>query len=93
MTYYLRFPSVEKAMEMLTQANYLDQNGDVICASHNHSIDVIGVIIIEDNTSLNQEDNPSAIQLDGWHLNFQGDLPIEWTEFLVTPERPVRVFF
>ena len=30
--------------------------------------------------------------LDGWHLNYQGELPEGWEEYVVTPEQPVRVF-
>jgi len=30
--------------------------------------------------------------LDGWHINYVGELPEGWEEFVVTPEQPVRVF-
>ena len=92
MTYYLRFPSVEKGMEMLAQANYLDENGDVICASHKHAIDVIG--IIKQEAAFDGDQNiPSPItELAGWHINFRGDFPNSWGEFEVSPKHPYRVF-
>jgi hypothetical protein len=30
--------------------------------------------------------------LDGWHVNYVGNLPDGWEEFAVSPENPVRVF-
>jgi hypothetical protein len=31
--------------------------------------------------------------LEGWHVNYQGDLPEEWLPFVVTPKNPVRMFY
>ena len=44
--------------------------------THSHAIDVVGEIP----------------ELDGWHVNFAGDLPDGWEEFAVSPENPVRVW-
>jgi len=30
--------------------------------------------------------------LAGFHVNYSGDLPETWAEFLVEPEQPYRVF-
>ena len=44
--------------------------------THDRAIDVVGEIP----------------ELDGWHVNFCGNLPNGWDEFLVTPNSPYRVF-
>ena len=44
--------------------------------THDRAIDVIGGIP----------------DVDGFHVNFIGELPDEWEEFLVTPNDPYRVF-
>ena len=30
--------------------------------------------------------------LDGWHVNYRGELPEGWEAFEVTPSQPYRVF-
>ena len=44
--------------------------------THGHAIDVVGTIL----------------ELNGWHVNFAGELPDGWEEFAVSPENPVRVW-
>ena len=44
--------------------------------THDHAIDVVGEIP----------------ELDGWHINFAGELPDGWEQYVVQPEQPVRVF-
>ena len=44
--------------------------------THDRAIDVVGTIP----------------ELDGWHVNFAGELPDGWEEFAVSPENPVRVW-
>ena len=44
--------------------------------THDRAIDVVGEIS----------------ELDGWHVNYIGELPDGWEEFLVTPNDPYRVF-
>ena len=44
--------------------------------THDHAIDVVGKIP----------------ELNGWHVNFAGELPDGWDEYAVSPEQPVRVW-
>ena len=44
--------------------------------THDRAIDVVGEIP----------------ELNGWHINFAGELPDGWEEYVVRPEQPVRVF-
>lgn len=77
MTHFIRFPDAETGMKALDDAGLLDGDQQFITASHNHALDVIGVIP----------------DIDGWHVNFIGELPESWADYIVTPEQPVRVFF
>ena len=76
MTHYLRFPNEATGIAALEAAGLLTEDDEPITASHSHALDVIGTI-------------PELI---GWHVNYIGDLPVEWEQYVVTPEQPVRVF-
>lgn len=76
MTHYLRFPDAVAGMAALDDAGLLAGDLNPITASHSHALDVIGLI---DGCS-------------GWHVNYLGELPSDWTVYLVTPAEPVRVF-
>ena len=76
MTHYIRFPDSVTGMKALDDAGLLDDDLGFITATHSHALDVIGVIS----------------ELEGWHVNYNGELPEGWEEFVVTPVEPVRVF-
>lgn len=63
-------------MAALGAAGLLTKDGEPMTASHSHALDVIGNIP----------------DLAGWHVNYVGELPVEWEQYVVTPEQPVRVF-
>jgi hypothetical protein len=88
-----RFPDEATGMAALEAAGLLNEDGELITASHNHSLDVIGTI----TRGGEWDDEGNVITppetLDGWHLNYQGELPDGWADYIVTPEQPVRVFF
>ena len=48
----------------------------LLAYTHDRAIDVVGTIP----------------ELDGWHVNFAGELPDGWDEYAVSPENPVRVW-
>ena len=87
-----RFPDEATGMTALEAAGLLNEDGELITASHTHSLDVIGTI----TRGGEWDDEGNVITppetLDGWHLNYQGELPEGWEECVVTPEQPVRVF-
>jgi len=76
MTHYIRFPDAVTGMKALDDAGLLSEEGEYIAASHDHALDVIGVIP----------------DIDGWHVNYVGELPDGWEEYAVTPANPVRVW-
>ena len=85
-----RFPNAETGMKALDDAGLLDGDLQFITASHIHSLDVIGTI----TRGGEWDDEGNVITppetLDGWHLNYQGELPDGWEEFAVYPANPVR---
>lgn len=96
---FFRFPDETTGMAYLRDADltYMDQDGDdeverVFTSSHTHSLDVIGQITR--GGEWDEEGNvitPPTV-LDGWHVNFAGELPEGWEEFAVYPANPVRVW-
>jgi hypothetical protein len=92
MTHYLRFASEESAIQHFEDAGFV-RNEIVIFHSHTHSIDIVGQIIR--GGEWDQEGNviTQPEVLDGWHVNYQGDLPEAWIPFVVNPKNPVRMFY
>ena len=89
-----RFPDEATGLAALAAAGlrFMDEDGNqqFITASHTHSLDVIGTI----TRGGEWDDEGNVITppevLDGWHLNYQGELPDGWEEFAVYPANPVR---
>ena len=87
-----RFPDEATGIAALEAAGLLNEDGEYITASHTHSLDVISQISRggewdEEGTVI----TPPTV-LDGWHVNYVGNLPEGWEEFAVYPANPVRVW-
>ena len=93
-TTYLRFPDEPTGMAALDAADLVAEDGNVITASHTHALDVVGIISTggEYDPETGEVITPPTV-LDGWHVNYMGELPEDWEDYVVTPEQPVRVFF
>ena len=89
---FLRFPNESAWTAAATEAGFIVD--DALAAyTHDRAIDVVGKI------TRGGEYDPETGEvivapevLDGWHVNFAGELPEGWEEFLVTPNDPYRVF-
>jgi hypothetical protein len=96
-TTYLRFPSETTGLAALDAAGFTTTNEDgatvVLTASHTHAIDVVGALSIGGtyDPETGEVITPPTL-LDGWHVNFVGELPEAWEEYVVEPKRPRRVF-
>lgn len=94
MTHYLRFPDAETGMSYLRGAGLIwldeDDNEHFFCSSHDHALDVIGTITR--GGEWDEEGNviTAPTVLDGWHVNYSGELPEGWEEYVVEPQQPVR---
>ena len=91
MTYFLRFPDESAWTAAATEAGFIVD--DALAAyTHDRAIDVIGTI--SRGGEWDEEGNclvpPTTV--DGWHLNYKGDLPDGWEEYAVYPANPVRVW-
>jgi hypothetical protein len=90
---FFRFPDEATGMAALEAAGLLTEDGDPITASHTHALDVVGLIF------RGGEYDPETGEvlvlptlLDGWHVNYVGNLPEGWEEYAVQPAHPVRVW-
>ena len=97
MTHYLRFPDEPTGMAALEAAGFttVDDSGAtiVITATHTWALDVIGPLQVGgsyDPKTGEVIDPPTP--LPGWHVNFIGDLPQDWEQYVVAPRHPQRVF-
>jgi hypothetical protein len=97
MTHYIRFPDEATGMAALAEAGFTatDEDGTVriLTASHTHTLDCIGTITRggEYDPETGEVITPPTV-LDGWHVNYIGELPEGWNTYVVSPEQPVRVF-
>ena len=90
---FFRFPDAAVGMAALDDAGLLDGDLNFITASHTHALDVIGTI--SRGGEWDEDGNvitPPEV-LEGWHVNYRGEVPDEWLQYAVTPQNPVRVFF
>ena len=91
MTQFLRFPDESTWLTATTDAGLIID--DTLAAyTHDHAIDVVGAI-----TRGGEYDDEGAVivaptVLAGFHVNYSGELPEGWDDYLVTPAAPYRVF-
>lgn len=97
MTHYLRFPDEKTGMAALDAAGLLytdeDGNSSPLTASHAHALDVIGPIYRAGTYDPDTGEvlTPPTL-LQGWHVNYSGELPEDWDAYVVEPLHPLRVF-
>ena len=91
-----RFPDEATGVAALDAAGLIatDEDGTLrlIIASHTHALDIVGTITRggewdEDGNVI----TPPEV-LDGWHINYRGEVPDEWLQYAVWPENSVRVW-
>jgi hypothetical protein len=92
MTQFLRFPDADAWTAAASEAGFMAD--DTLAAyTHDRAIDVVGTITRGGKYDPETGDVIVApTVLAGFHVNFVGDLPETWAEFLVAPAAPYRVF-
>jgi hypothetical protein len=92
MTQFLRFPNESAWLTAAADAGLM-VDGALAAYTHTCAIDVVGTI------TRGGEYDPETgavivapTVLAGFHVNYSGDLPDEWDEFVVEPAAPYRVF-
>jgi hypothetical protein len=89
-----KFPTRAKFRTLAKAEGLITEDDELITASHTHAIDEIG-IITEGGTydpETGEVITPPTV-ISGWHVNYVGEPPEVWQQYLVTPEHPARVFF
>jgi hypothetical protein len=92
--YRYRFQSCAQFRTLAEAESLITEDDELITASHTHAIDEIGTIT-EGGTyepETGEVITPPTVR-SGWHVNYAGESPEAWEQYLVTPEHPVRVFF
>jgi hypothetical protein len=82
---FLRFPDQQTAEAALRAADlWIDSEeySGPRTASLTHAIDIVGTIVRGE----------PPVELAGYHINFNGDLPEDWDQYVVEPANPYRVF-
>ena len=92
MTYYLRFPDESTWTAAATEAGFIVD--DALAAyTHDRAIDILGAITRGGEYDPETGDVIVApTVLAGFHVNYSGDLPDGWDEYVVSPEQPARVW-
>jgi len=97
-TNYLRFPDESTFRSAAFIAGLYnepegDEPGVYIQYTHDHAMDIVGVIY-NDDAVIDPDGTvvTPATPMAGWHVNYIGPLPEGWDAFLVTPAAPYRVF-
>ena len=92
MTQFLRFPDADAWTAAATEAGFITDD-TLVAYTHGHAIDCIGTITRGGEYDPETGDVIVAPEvIDGWHVNFAGELPKGWEKFLVNPAAPYRVF-
>jgi hypothetical protein len=95
---FFRFPDEATGLAALEAAGFTgtdeDGNTTILTASHTHALDVIGTIVRggKYDPETGEVLVPPTV-LDGWHVNYVGELPEGWDAFAVWPANPMRTFF
>lgn len=82
MTIFLKFPDETTAKEVLSDYIITDEEGNESwnTSSIGWALDPLGTIYRDE------------VELDGWHVNYAGDLPEVAQPYIIEPNNPVRVF-
>ena len=88
-----RFPTRTQFRTLAEAEGLITEEGELITASHTFAIDEVGTITRGGEYDPETGDVIVAPEvLDGWHVNYVGELPEGWEQYVVEPEQPVRVF-
>ena len=107
-TTYIRFPDEQTGKSLLQEQGLYTlptytttEDGEQVQSTPEYfkqadldfALDVIGEITIPGtyDPETNQELTPSTT-LPGWHINYIGEVPEAWQQYVLEPNNPVRKF-
>ena len=74
------------------EGNETGTEEQVVKYTHNYALDVVGTITVGGEWDEEGNEVVAPTTLDGFHVNYVGELPEGWEAFEVTPSTPYRVF-
>ena len=91
--YCYKFSTRAQFRTLAEAEGLITDDGELITASHSHAIDEIGTITKggEYDPETGEVITPPTV-ISGWHVNYAGEPPEAWEEYLIRPSRPNRVF-
>ena len=91
--YCYKFTNRAQFRTLAAAEGLLTEDDELITASHTHAIDEIGTIYGGGTYDAEGEVITPPVALPGWHVNYAGEPPEAWDEYLVVVNTPSRVFF
>lgn len=93
-TTHLRFPDEATAQTVLSAYRATDDssNSQWVVASLVHALDPIGVMYTPGTYDAQGSQLTAPVAIDGWHVNFIGDLPAAAQPYVINPKTPSVVF-
>ena len=88
-----KFPTRAHFRTLVEAEGLITEEGELITASHSYAIDEVGTI-----TKGGEYDPETGVVItpptviSGWHVNYAGEPPEAWQQYLVTPQHPARVW-
>lgn len=89
---FFRFPDEATCIAALDAAGLVNEDGGYITASHNHALDVIGTIPRGGEWDEDGNVITEPTVLEGWHVNYRGEVPDAWLQYAVWPQSPARIW-
>jgi hypothetical protein len=94
--YCYKFPSQAAFRTLAAAAGYIttnDEGAEVLrTGGHGWALDEVGTIYEGGTYDTNGEVITPPVALSGWHVNYVGEPPEAWDEYLVVVNSAVRVF-
>lgn len=87
-----RFESEGQFLALAAAEGLINDDDELITASHTHSIDVIGTIYEGGTYDEEGEVITPPVALDGWHVNTAGIAPESFDAYLMVVNSPARIF-
>ena len=91
--YCYRFNSRNQFRSLAAAEGLLTEDDELITNSHTHAIDEIGVIYEGGTYDAEGEVITPPVALTGWHVNYAGDPPEAWDQYLIIVNSASRIFF
>jgi hypothetical protein len=93
---FFRFPDEATWLTAARDAGFMvaDEEGVEQLAAYtkDRAIDVVGTITRGGEWDEDGNEITAPTVLDGWHVNYRGEVPDGWLQYAVEPQNPVRVW-